>query len=107
MSDALPILEWNFSEPAGYRGQNFNSIFRQWHRAHLLGLELSHLAIDGHEKAARDIERLNLWIAGHGAWRCSSLPYWEGFRALNSQVRLTGGGDEIGVVRGVCASSGA
>lgn len=93
MTGRLPVIEWNYTLPPGYRMQNLNSVFRHWHRAHLLGLELAHLKTGADKKGAPDLERLNLWICGHGARRCRSLPYWDGFNALDAQVGLTLGSD--------------
>ena len=86
MSDCLPLLQWNLSVPPGYSGRSIGSVLRQWHRAEMLGLEVSRLKIGGHEKAAHEMERLNMWISAGGAWRCSLLPHWDAFNALEIQV---------------------
>lgn len=74
---------WSYSVPRPAAGQYLTAIFRDWHRAHLLGCELLELELDGQKKTALELERLNLWISAHGAWRASALPYWEARRALD------------------------
>lgn len=76
-------LVWSYSTPPRAAGHYLTSIFRDWHRAHLLGCEVLSLRFGGHEKTAPELERLNLWIAAYGAWRASALPYWEAFEVLD------------------------
>lgn len=70
-------LVWSYSTPPAAAGHYLTSVFRDWHRAHLLGSEVRSFELGGHKKTALELERLNLWIAAYGAWRASALPYWE------------------------------
>jgi len=79
----LAKFVWRYSVPPPAAGHYLTSIFRDWHRGYLLGSEILDLEINGHKKTALDLERLNLWIAAHGAWRASALPYWEAAQILD------------------------
>lgn len=76
-------LVWTYSTPPAAAGHYLTSIFRDWHRAHLLGCQVLSFEFGGHKKTALELERLNLWIAGYGAWRASVLPYWEAREILD------------------------
>jgi hypothetical protein len=53
----------------------------------LLGFELESLCVAGREISERDLERLNLWISAHGAWRCSAMPWHDAADALELVLR--------------------
>jgi hypothetical protein len=99
--EVVPELQWRLGESPRYTEQLLTITFREWHRAFLLGIAIEELTIGGQKKTALEVERLNLWIQGSGAWRCSSLPYWEarkvlddvlGGRAYQLQIGTAGGG---------------
>src|SRR5688572_10632212 len=75
-------VEWTMSKPTPQRGRFYTDLFRSWHRSMLLGLEVETLTINGREVSELGLRRLNFWIQAYGAWRCSTLPYWEGHDAL-------------------------
>lgn len=87
VSAVIPRIEFSYSPPIE-RSQLFRTtVFKDWHRAKLLGMELTSLTIDGRVVAQRALARVNFFIEGQGAWRCSSLPYWDAFAALEMAVR--------------------
>lgn len=81
-------FSWSYSLPPPAAGHYLTAILRDWHRGYLLGCEVLELELDGQKKTALEVERLNLWIAAHGAWRASALPYWEARKVLD---RVLGG----------------
>jgi hypothetical protein len=80
-------VTWNFSEPPGYGSEHLPGVFLRWHRGRLLDLAVESLAVGGHEIAAPDLERLNLFIEAGGAWRASSLTYWDAWRVFEDTLR--------------------
>lgn len=83
----LPSLVYTFSESLPQCRSHVPSILRQWHRGMLLGFELESLCVAGREISERDLERLNLWISAHGAWRCSAMPWHDAADALELVLR--------------------
>ncbi len=70
------------------------SIFREWHRAHLLGIELEsveiqtgHFGEDLYHCDLRQLDRLNAFVSAYGAWRCSALPALEAETVLETLMR--------------------
>jgi hypothetical protein len=92
-------LTWLWTAPPRGNAVHLPSVFRDWHRGSLLGLQLASLAVGGHEKAAPDLERLNLFLEAGGAWRASSLGYWDAWRVLDD-VLLTGRNLPVGPAGG-------
>ena len=83
----LPSLVYTFSDSFPQCRSHVPSILRQWHRGMLLGFDLESLCVGGREIGERDLERLNLWIAAHGAWRCSAMSAIDAAQALEVVLR--------------------
>lgn len=81
-SKALKPLEWRYSTPDPRRALYVPTILREWHRAALVGLSLDRLSIDGKPLKEIQLERLNYFIQGRGAWRCTNLGYWDAMKML-------------------------
>jgi hypothetical protein len=62
-------------------------MLRQWHSARRLGFEIAALEIDGQKLDGSQIELLNLWIGGGGAFNASRQDYFEAWRRLNSVLK--------------------
>ena len=76
-AEILPELRWVYSESPEYVQRRLTVIFRDWHRAKLLGLEVANLEIAGNKMTAEELRRLNFWIQADGAWRSSALGHFE------------------------------
>jgi len=59
-----------------------NVMLLDWHRAASMRLNLSCLFVDREPLLPEELERLNLWIKGGGAWRLSGLQHWDAEREL-------------------------
>lgn len=84
-SSVTPHFYWQFTPPPQFQTIRVTEAFRIWHRAWLLGMEVSDLAFEGYQRGEADLRRLNHWIHANGAWRASVLPYWDA-RDLLSDV---------------------
>ena len=75
----MPVSTWEYEfTPSGpRRNQCLWIMLRDWHRARLLWLDLGRAKIDDRDLSELELERLNLWISGRGAWRCSALSHWD------------------------------
>ena len=82
----LPLIEWELGRPEPYSAVYLPSVLRNWHRASLLGIEVGSVAINRSPLAAVEIERVNDWLSGRGAWRLASADYWHARRVLESVV---------------------
>jgi hypothetical protein len=60
--------------------------FLDWHRAHLLGLKVEKCEFEGLELDGPALFRLNCWVMGLGAWRCSLLPSHEAHQILRKVI---------------------
>ncbi len=98
--DILPELRWVYSESPEYCRRTLTCVFRDWHRAKLLGLEVVGLELAGNKKTAEDLRRLNFWIESDGAWRASALPYWQGRGLLNDVLSGELGREFVGPAGG-------
>lgn len=79
----LDPISWQYSHPEITTCTQYSTAFRAWHRAHLIGLSLVSCKIGHIPFSADQLDRLNLFVEGRGAWRCSNLDYYEARRALN------------------------
>lgn len=71
----IPAFNYRLTPPTPRRRRFVPAILTEWHRAALLGVAVDHLEIDGTPCTPKELERLNLWIAAGGAWRCSLLQW--------------------------------
>lgn len=81
----MPLVKWKFQyEPHQLQERTLVAeMLREWHRASLLWLSVRSLERDGEQVGRRELDRLNLWIAARGAWRCSALPHFEAADVLS------------------------
>lgn len=82
-SKAVKLIEWTYGPPDPRQARYVPTILREWHRACLVGLSLDTLSIDGKPLTETQLERVNYFIQGRGAWRCSNLSYWDAMKMLN------------------------
>lgn len=79
-------LSWSYATPPPAHGFYLTSVFRDWHRAFLLGTRVDCCTFGGEILSGDQLARLNFWIEAHGAWRASALPYWEAYELLSRVV---------------------
>lgn len=79
---SFPLIRWEFSQAPQFSTRRPTEAFRLWHRASLLGIEVTTLDLDGIKKDVAELRRLNFFVRSSGAWRASSLPSWEAHEIL-------------------------
>ena len=82
---SVPKWLFEFSEIPPKEQVNVTIMLRDWHRARLLGAELSALSRDGVRLSENALLRLNLWISSGGAWNASRGDF---FRAWDRLERI-------------------
>lgn len=80
----MSLANWRYRFVPGAVCQRVHlpSVFREWHRGHLLRMPLEFVEVDGKLLTQLELERLNLWLSADGGWRLSALPYWDAYAAL-------------------------
>ena len=85
----LKTVIWRLTPARPVRRNRLVSSFRDWHRAHLLGFAIEAMNFDGANLSPIELERVNQWVQGHGAWRCSALDAHSAVRAF--RLVISGG----------------
>jgi len=86
-AESVAKITSTLTEAPELSGLLLPAVFEQWHRAHLLGMQVASVRFDGHELYAPSLERLNFWIEAHGAWRASLLDHFECERVLATVIK--------------------
>lgn len=102
MADTTPTVMkaviWRLTPVAPVKRNRLVSSFRDWHRAHLLGFAIDALQFDGQTLTPIELQRVNDWIAAHGAWRCSALDAHSAVRIF--RLVVSGGVRRLGLGNG-------
>jgi len=91
----VKTVYWRLTPVQPVRRNRLVSSFRDWHRAHLLGFAIDALQFDGQNLTPIELERVNYWIASHGAWRCSALDAHSAVRIF--RLVVSGGMHRLGL----------
>jgi hypothetical protein len=80
---AIPRWHYRFSRPAEREIVSVTEMLRDFHRAHLLGMEVEELRIDGVPVGKETLNLLQLWVEASGASNAARQDYFEAWRRLD------------------------
>lgn len=79
---ALPRFRFEYVPHLALETERVPYMLRHWHSANKLNLPIAWLEVDGNRLTDFELDRLNLWIQGLGAWRVSAMPWPEALNTL-------------------------